>query len=578
VPQDYDASSAMPCLFIHVVYAISLSLYPFTERNAQPYFFSCLILQGSRCVFLTFPFVFRPFKTLCFLNYALMIRQDYDITSSLRRGALQFYNAINDDDTKCWPGNCHTTMRKDRIDGQGGQVGGQGSEVNDGVDGVPDFSIIISQQLQNLLLTILAQGNVWNVIMNNGRGGCSYKEFLACNPKECDGKGGAIAYIRWVKKMESVHTRSREVAVGMAWEDFKTLMKEEFCLINEMQKLEIKLWNHAMVGAGHAAYTNRFHELARLVPHLVTLENKRIERNGSIKKNPEKRGNRGEPSKDGDERDDNKRSRTENAFATTTNHVRRENTGTAPKCTTYNFYHPPEVPCRTCFNCNRPGHLAKDCRVMPRNVNPVNARNPTAAHEAFFECGCTDHYMSACPRNNGNKACGNAFMLGAEEARQDPNIITEPSDLGFSYEIEIASRQLVEIDKAEIICHEKVVRMPLLDGKVLRVLGERPKEKARDLMSAKAKLRVPGAIPVTKSPYGLAPSKMEDLSGQLKELQDKGFIRPSSSPWEAPVLFVKKKDGSFRMCIDYKELNKLTITNRYPLRRIDDLFDQLKGS
>ncbi|GKA65647.1 reverse transcriptase domain-containing protein [Tanacetum coccineum] len=71
---------------------------------------------------------------------------------------------------------------------------------------------------------------------------------------------------------------------------------------------------------------------------------------------------------------------------------------------------------------------------------------------------------------------------------------------------------------------------------------------------------------------------MEELLGQLKELQDKGFIRPSSSPWGAPVLFVKKKDGSFRMCIDYIELNKLTIKNCYPLHRIDDLFDQLQGS
>ncbi|GKD74196.1 hypothetical protein Tco_1332478, partial [Tanacetum coccineum] len=86
-----------------------------------------------------------------------------------------------------------------------------------------------------------------------------------------------------------------------------------------------------------------------------------------------------------------------------------------------------------------------------------------------------------------------------------------------------------------------------------------------------------GATPIAKSPYCLAPSELEELSGQLKELQDKGFIRPSLSPWRAPVLFVKKKDGSFRMCIDYRELNKLTVKNRYPLPRIDDLFDQLLG-
>ncbi|GJV47675.1 putative reverse transcriptase domain-containing protein [Tanacetum coccineum] len=89
---------------------------------------------------------------------------------------------------------------------------------------------------------------------------------------------------------------------------------------------------------------------------------------------------------------------------------------------------------------------------------------------------------------------------------------------------------------------------------------------------------IPGAAPVARAPYRLAPSEMKELSEQLKELSDKGFIRPSSSPWGAPVLFVKKKDRSFRMCIDYRELNKLTVKNRYPLPRIDDLFDQLQGS
>nr|GEV78420.1 putative reverse transcriptase domain-containing protein [Tanacetum cinerariifolium] len=81
--------------------------------------------------------------------------------------------------------------------------------------------------------------------------------------------------------------------------------------------------------------------------------------------------------------------------------------------------------------------------------------------------------------------------------------------------------------------------------------------------------------PVARAPYRLAPSEMQELSNQLQELADQGFIRPSTSPWGAPVLFVKKKDGSFRMCIDYRELNKLTVKNRYPLPRIDDLFDQL---
>ncbi|GJY98607.1 putative reverse transcriptase domain-containing protein [Tanacetum coccineum] len=89
---------------------------------------------------------------------------------------------------------------------------------------------------------------------------------------------------------------------------------------------------------------------------------------------------------------------------------------------------------------------------------------------------------------------------------------------------------------------------------------------------------VPGAAPVARAPYRLAPMELQELSTQLQELSDKGFIRLSSSPWGAPVLFFKKKDGSFQMCINYRELNKLTVKNRYPLLRIDDLFDQFQGS
>ncbi|GKF24088.1 hypothetical protein Tco_0076410, partial [Tanacetum coccineum] len=87
-----------------------------------------------------------------------------------------------------------------------------------------------------------------------------------------------------------------------------------------------------------------------------------------------------------------------------------------------------------------------------------------------------------------------------------------------------------------------------------------------------------GAAPVACAPYRLTPRDLKELAEQLKELTDKGFIRPSSSPYGAQIFFVKKKDGSFRMYIDYRELNKLTVKNCYPLPRIDDLFDQLQGS
>ncbi|GJR39903.1 putative reverse transcriptase domain-containing protein [Tanacetum coccineum] len=111
--------------------------------------------------------------------------------------------------------------------------------------------------------------------------------------------------------------------------------------------------------------------------------------------------------------------------------------------------------------------------------------------------------------------------------------------------------------KFVIVCYEKVVRIPLEGDEIFRVHGERTLGAAKALMNAKVDEPRISDIPV---------------------LQDKGFIRPSHSPWGAPVLFVKKKDGSFRMCIDYRELNKLTVKNRYPLPRIDDLFDQLRGA
>ncbi|GJY12917.1 putative reverse transcriptase domain-containing protein [Tanacetum coccineum] len=603
-----------------------------------------------------------------------------------------------------------------RTGDQGDRGGGRGNKMNRGVDEVTEFSTVIAQQLQDILPTIVAQVS-----------------------KEFDGKGGAIAYTRWVEKMEvvqdisgcgdhqkvkysaslligktltwwnsQVQTRGWEAAVGMTWEDFKALMKEEYCPSNEMQKLETEFWSHAMVGVGHAAYTDRFHKLARLVPHLVTPKTKRIERyiyglalqirgmvattkpptiqnvilkaevltveavrNGSLKKSGGKRGDDGEPSKEGNVRGDNKRIRTGKVFAIITNPVKKEYTGSAPKCTNCPFHHYPEMPCHMCTNCNYLGHFAKDCRVRPKIVTPLNAKNLTAARRACYEYGGTDHYKSSCPRlnqepgqegnrpnqalaieggqgcgNNGNPTCGRAFVMGVKEARQDPNIVMDTF-----YEIEIASGQLIEINKvihgckleieehtfdinlilfghrsfdviigmdwlsrhkAEIVCHERVVRIPLPCGNMLRVYGEQPEEKVKRLMSVKAeepKLEditivqnfskvfpddlsglppsrevefridlIPIEMPVVKYPYCLAPTEMEELSNQLKELQDKGYTRPSSSPWGAPVLFIKKKDDSFRMCINYKELNKLTIKNRYPLLRIDDLFDQLQGS
>ncbi|GKA89902.1 hypothetical protein Tco_0811714 [Tanacetum coccineum] len=214
-------------------------------------------------------------------------------------------------------------------------------------------------------------------------------------------------------------------------------------------------------------------------------------------------------------------------------------------------------------------HFAKDCRVVPRNVNPVNIRNPAPASRTCYEYGSTNHLKPACPRLN------RAQGLGGNRPNQ---VIANNGGQGrgnqgnmLGYEIEIASGQLVEIDKVIKGCkleieghvfdidlipfraHGNRVRIPLLDGKVLRVLGEKTGEK-RGLLIRLPPLEImlsglsyPGAVPIAKVPTRLAPSELEKLLGQLKELQGKSFIRSSSSPWGAPVL-KEKLYAKFSKC------------------------------
>nr|GFB22306.1 hypothetical protein [Tanacetum cinerariifolium] len=393
---------------------------------------------------------------------------------------------------------------------------------------------VVNENVQESVRNVLVNGNQKKEYVRD-ISGCSIDQKVKYTAGSFVGKA-----LTWWNSQ--IRTLSQEVVVSMSWNDFKFMMIQEFCSSHEMQKLEYALWNHAMVGAGHATYTDRFHELVRLVPHLKAVQisgalTDETVRNGSIKK-VKKRENVREPSKDKSGRDDNKRTRTGNDFAT--NPVRRENTNTWPKCTTCNSCHAPKGPCRTYFNCNRPGHLAKDCRSVPRNLNPDNARNLTV--RACYECGSTDHVRPACHRLNMAQG-----PKENQEARKDSNIMTctftlnehfattlfdsgadysfvsttfipllgiEPSELGFRYEIKIASGQLVEIDKsnhkAKIIFHEKVVRIPLLDGKVLRVLRERPKEKVRPLMSAKASDKKQEEIVVVRN---FPKEFLDDLSG-----------------------------------------------------------------
>ncbi|GJU92840.1 putative reverse transcriptase domain-containing protein [Tanacetum coccineum] len=305
----------------------------------------------------------------------------------------------------------------------------------------------------------------------------------------------------------------------------------------------------------------------------------------------------------------------------------------------------------TCFGYGEKGHYKNRC---PKGRNPPNEGARARAYVVVENPQQNPNVVTSTFLLNDHYACI-LFDSGAEmsfvSSAFTPFIDIAPTTLNTSYEVELADGKVVstntilrsctlvllnhvfKIDllptrlgsfdviigmdwlayhRALIDCYEKIVRIPLPNGKILEVQGERPEKDLRSLACIKADEKklddihvvrdfpevfpddllglplereiefridlIPGASPVVRSPYRLAPSEMLELSNQLKELQEKGFIRPSHSPWGAPVLFVKKKDGSMRMCIDYRELNKLTIKNRYPLPRIDDLFDQLQGA
>nr|GFB73645.1 transposon Ty3-G Gag-Pol polyprotein [Tanacetum cinerariifolium] len=224
--------------------------------------------------------------------------------------------------------------------------------------------------------------------------------------------------------------------------------------------------------------------------------------------------------------------------------------GSRPLCAKCNYHH--DGPCDPkCRNCNKIGHSACDCRSASNTNNANNQRGTGSGQKSgCYECGVQGHFKRECPKlknnnNHGNQsgrnnALARVYAVGHTGTEPDANVVTV--------------RDFPEV-----------------------LLEDLPGLPPTRLVEFQIDL-VPGAALVARAPYRLAPFEMQELAKQLKKLSDKGFIRPSSSPWGALVLFVKKKDGSFRMCIDYRELNKLTVKNRYPLPRIDDLFDQLQGS
>ncbi|GJS31410.1 putative reverse transcriptase domain-containing protein [Tanacetum coccineum] len=314
------------------------------------------------------------------------------------------------------------------------------------------------------------------------------------------------------------------------------------------------MWNLKVKGTDVVAYSRRFQQLALMCSRMFPEEIDKIEKyigglpdmiHGSVKASKPKtmqeaiefttelmdekthayaerqaeRKRKYDDLSKNNQNQQNKRQNTGQAY-TAGNSDRRSYAGSKPLCSKCNYNH--EGPCPPkCSNCKRVGHATKDCRIRPANNNNNNYRN-----------------------NNNNNQQGNGHAEGicvenaGQTHRQRLSEVKDKSE----------KKQLEDVPIVQ--------DFPKVFPKYL--LGLPPTRQVEFQIDL-----VPGAAPVARAPYRLAPSEMKELSEQLKELSDKGFIRPSSSPWGAPVLFVKKKDGSFRMCIDYRELNKLTVKNRY---------------
>nr|GEW82141.1 putative reverse transcriptase domain-containing protein [Tanacetum cinerariifolium] len=364
-----------------------------------------------------------------------------------------------------------------------------------------------------------------------------------------------------------VATLGLNVAIGKSWGDMKKMMLEEFCPNEEFQLRRRRL-KHTLKAKAERVFGG----------------NKRKWENsqgGNRNNNP-----RGSYQGNNSHQQYNNQ-RQGNARALTNAPAEQvEYKGHKPLCNNCKKHHNGNC-WATCHNCGRPGYRAKDCK---RKSTPV-----------CYECGEKGHTQNYYLKKNnpqGEQTHGRAYVIKEADKDQGPNVVMgtfllnnsyatvlfdsgsdksfmntsfshlidiNPVRLNTSYEVELADGRVASTNivlkgcTINLVGHFfKIDLMPIELGTFDVIIG-------MDWLLEQDAIIVCG-------------KKMKELANQLQELSEKGFIRPSSSPWGALVLFVKKKDRSFHMCIDYRELNKLTIKNHYPLLRIDDLFDQLQGS
>ncbi|GJY26687.1 putative reverse transcriptase domain-containing protein [Tanacetum coccineum] len=464
---------------------------------------------------------------------------------------------------------------------------------------------------------------------------CFYADFMKCQPLNFKGNEGVVGLTRWIEKMESVFNISGPDAYSMTWEVLKKKMTNKYCPQGEIKKLEIDLWNLKVKGNDVPTYTERFQELTLICTKFVANETEKINKYisglpdniyGSVKSSrPKTLDETIELANDfmdqklrtyAERQTDNKRKADDSS---------RNNHGHQQQ---------PFKSQNVAKVLQSGGQVKRSrmrdlCPSAPSAIFIIMARvlrSATSATRNSYDVELAD----------GKIVGVDTIMMGCtlNFLNHPFNIDLMPVELG-SFDIIIGMDWLRRCH-AVIVCDEKLVRIPYenetlvfhgnesnngRESRLTIILCSKSQEymakgcqvflahisakKEEDKSEGKQLKDVPivrdflevfpedlpglpparpvefqidlisGAAPVARAPYRLAPYEIKELSEQLQELFDKRFIRASSSPWGAPVLFVKKKDGSFRMCIDYRELNKLTVKNRYPILRIDDLFDQL---
>nr|GEV54676.1 retrotransposon protein, putative, Ty3-gypsy subclass [Tanacetum cinerariifolium] len=361
---------------------------------------------------------------------------------------------------------------------------------------------------------------------------CTFQDFLKCKPHTFSGTEGVNSALTWWNSHK--RTIGVDAAYAMKWVGLVKLMAEVYCPRNEVQKMETKLWNLTMKGNDLTAYTQRFQELILLCTRMVPDEKDRVKRFiGGLPDNIQGNVIATNPA------------RIQDAIRIANQLMDKKLQGYAA---------------RSAENKKRMESNPRDNR---RQQPPFKRQNTTGQNVArAYTAGNNKRKGVTVTPNNQGAAVRNQQGIVCYECGRPGHFRKDCHKL----------RNQNSGNQTRNKTGEKVVRIPYGDD-VLIIRGDNCDggiEFQIDL--------VPGVAPVARAPYRLAPAKMQELSTQLQELSDRGFFRPSSSPWGAPVLFVKKKDGSFRMCTDYRELNKLTVKNRYPLLRIDKLFDQLQGS